>query len=84
LRRFKMSERHTAFFRCWTRKEAYLKATGDGLSMPLSDFDVSIDPEQPARLLATRPDPAEACRWHMESLDCGPNYSAALVVESDD
>jgi len=84
LRRLKMSERHTAFFRCWTRKEAYLKATGDGLSMPLSDFDVSIDPEQPARLLATRPDPGEACRWHMESLDCGPNYSAALVVESDD
>src|SRR3981081_683247 len=56
-------ELQRAFFRCWTRKEAYIKAKGEGLSSPLHAFDVSLEEHQPAALVATRPDPTEAVRW---------------------
>jgi len=70
-----------AFFRCWTRKEAFVKAKGDGLSLPLDQFDVSLLPGQPAQLLGTRPDPEERHRWSMWELNLGADYAAALVVE---
>jgi len=73
--------RKEAFYLCWSRKEAFLKAVGDGLSMPLDQFDVAVQPGQPAALLATRPDPAEAERWEMHGLDMGPGYAAAVVLE---
>ncbi len=76
-----VGERLNAFFRCWTRKEAYIKATGDGLSLPLNQFDVSLRPDEPAQLLATRPDSLEAHRWRMHNLDVGTGYAAALVAE---
>lgn len=69
------------FFNCWTRKEAYVKAVGSGLSLPLRDFDVSLLPGDPARLLATRPDPKQTARWSMASLDFGQACAAAVVVE---
>jgi len=72
--------RHAAFFRCWTRKEAYIKATGAGLSLPLSQFDVSIAPGEMNALLATRPEAAEAGRWSLREVPAGPGYSAALCV----
>jgi 4'-phosphopantetheinyl transferase len=71
------------FFACWTRKEAYIKARGDGLSLPLNQFDVSLLPGQPARLLETRPDPAEARRWVLQELNVGPDHKAALAVEGE-
>jgi 4'-phosphopantetheinyl transferase len=74
-------ERDAAFFTCWTRKEAYIKAVGDGLTMPLDCFDVTLRPGEPARLLATRGDPSQAARWTMRELDAGPGWLAALVVE---
>jgi 4'-phosphopantetheinyl transferase len=70
-----------AFFRCWTRKEAYLKACGEGLSRDLKSFDVSLIPGEPACLLATRPDPVEAMRWCLVSLDPGPAAVAAVAIE---
>jgi 4'-phosphopantetheinyl transferase len=70
-----------AFYNCWTRKEAYLKAQGAGLSLPLDQFDVSLRPGEPACLIATRPDPAEATRWQLSGLDVADGYKAALVVE---
>jgi 4'-phosphopantetheinyl transferase len=70
-----------AFFECWTRKEAYVKARGEGLSLPLDQFDVSVRPDEPARLIATRPDPAEAGRWELSSLGVADGYKAALVIE---
>jgi 4'-phosphopantetheinyl transferase len=69
------------FFNCWTRKEAYVKAVGSGLSLPLRDFDVSLAPGDPARLLATRPDPKQTARWSMASLDFGQSCAGAVVVE---
>jgi 4'-phosphopantetheinyl transferase len=74
-------ERKTAFFRCWTRKEAYIKARGEGLSMPLNQFDVSLTPGEPAALLRNRTDVNEISRWSMQSLSVDPGYVAALVVE---
>ncbi len=73
--------RPAAFFRCWTRKEAYIKARGGGLSIPLDQFDVTLDPEVPAALLATRDDPKEASRWSLYNVDLCEDYQAALAVE---
>lgn len=68
-----------AFFRCWTRKEAYIKAIGRGLSQPLDGFDVTLAPEVPPALL--RADGDDASRWSLSDIDVGNDYAAALVVE---
>jgi 4'-phosphopantetheinyl transferase len=72
-----------AFFLCWTRKEAYIKAKGEGLSLPLAQFDVSLTPGQPAALLNTRPDSDEARRWSLHELNLASGYVAALAVEGN-
>lgn len=74
------TERGAAFFRCWTRKEAYLKAHGFGLSLALDSFDVSLAPGERDALLTTRPDAEEAKRWSLREVDGGPGYQAALCV----
>jgi len=81
LRSLSSDELHTAFFRCWTRKEAYIKAKGEGLSLPLHQFDVSIEPDPAEALIATRPDGAEATRWMLRNLQTNPGYAAALAIE---
>ena len=69
-----------AFFACWTRKEAYIKGTGQGLSLPLDQFDVSVVPGEPAALISTRWDPQEASRWSLQELNPGTGYVGALAV----
>ncbi len=81
LRSLSDSDRAAGFFACWARKEAYIKARGTGLSMPLDQFDVTVSPDQPPLLLATRDDPLEATRWSLETLYSGPDYAAALAIE---
>jgi 4'-phosphopantetheinyl transferase len=72
---------HEAFFCCWTRKEAYLKARGMGLSLDLNEFDVSVTPGAPAELLSTREENQDIARWSLYDLFPGPGYVAALAVE---
>ena len=70
--------RQLAFYRCWTRKEAYIKALGEGLTMPLDTFDVSLC-EQPelVRCRDGREDPAA---WSMLDVSPGPEFVAAAAL----
>jgi 4'-phosphopantetheinyl transferase len=70
-----------AFFRCWTLKEAYIKARGEGLSLRLDQFDVSLAPGEPAVVLGTERDPSEASRWSLQELSLDAGYAAALAAE---
>jgi 4'-phosphopantetheinyl transferase len=69
------------FFRCWTLKEAYIKARGEGLSLPLDQFDVSLTAGDPDTVLRIERDPTEASRWSLQELASAPGYAAALAVE---
>lgn len=80
LRPLRRDELQAAFFRCWTRKEAYIKAKGSGLSLPLHQFDVSIAERDRDALLATRPDPTEAARWTVCDVPMCTGYVAAVAV----
>jgi 4'-phosphopantetheinyl transferase len=70
-----------AFFLCWTRKEAFIKAKGKGLSIPLDKFDVSLTPGQPAQLLKTKYDRKDVSLWSLFNLTVKPGFAAALAVE---
>ena len=69
------------FFRCWTRKEAYVKARGQGLSLPLRDFAVSLDADVSPALVWSSEGAAEVERWELRDLSLGSDYTAAIVVE---
>lgn len=84
LRGLPREARDLSFFQCWTRKEAYIKAAGPGMSIPLHSFDVSLGPGVAAELLATRPETEEAAHWSMSGLDPGPGYAGAVAVEGRD
>lgn len=81
LKRLPADRRMLGFFNCWTRKEAYLKATGEGLSFPLDRFVVSLIPDEAARLIEVVDRPDETKRWSLHALDFGPDHAAALVAE---
>jgi 4'-phosphopantetheinyl transferase len=74
-------ERPEAFFRCWTRKEAFIKATGLGLAQPLDSFVVSLAAGEPARFLDIAGDPGALARWTLHDLQFPAGYAGALVVE---
>ena len=74
-------ERAAAFFRCWTRKEAFIKATGQGLAQALDAFVVSLGPAEPARFLDIEGEPDALSRWTLRDLQPPVGYAGALVVE---
>jgi len=71
--------REESFIRCWTRKEACLKAIGIGLNGSPSSFEVSLDPSR-ARLLAVESDQAEADLWQLADLEPAPGYCGTLAA----
>jgi 4'-phosphopantetheinyl transferase len=73
-----------SFFSGWTRKEAYLKARGEGMTYPLDQFSVSMDCDQPAKLLDVKDNPRELSRWSFHALAPAPGYIGTLVVEGHD
>jgi len=75
------SDTYEAFFHCWTRKEAFIKAGGEGLSRSLESFDVSVAPEDEQVSLTTRLDLSEGHGWQLWSLNSFPGYAAAVAVE---
>jgi 4'-phosphopantetheinyl transferase len=75
-------DRLSAFFRGWTRKEAYLKAVGTGLATVLDSFDVTLAPHLPAAILRVGDDLDAGERWSLFDLDAGPGYAAALAIEA--
>lgn len=75
------SDKTAGFFNCWTRKEAFVKALGDGLHHPLDGFDVSLAPDEPARLLRVGDLPGETCGWSLETFSPGPGFVGAVVLE---
>lgn len=81
LRQTHQAEQNEAFLRCWTRKEAFIKAIGQGLTCPLDQFDVTLTRHEPAALLATRWGASEAGQWSMAHIEPAPDAVGAVVVE---
>ena len=75
------ADQDLAFFECWTRKEAYIKAIGDGLTYPLDGFRVAFGPGRRAELLAVDAQPTEVDRWNLIPIEPAPGYTAALIAE---
>jgi 4'-phosphopantetheinyl transferase len=78
------AERQAAFFNIWTRKEAFIKATGAGLSFPLDGFTVSLGAGEDDCLLSAAGGPAVAARWRVQALSAPPGYAAAVAAEGRD
>ncbi|MEW5915615.1 MAG: 4'-phosphopantetheinyl transferase superfamily protein [Gemmatimonadota bacterium] len=70
-----------AFLRCWTRKEAYMKARGDGISRPLDDFDVTVSDDAARARLRTAGNPNESDAWELADVAAPRGFMAAIAVE---
>jgi 4'-phosphopantetheinyl transferase len=76
LRSLAAGDRPRAFFNCWTRKEAYVKALGGGLQIPLQSFDVSLAPDKAPAFLSER-----ESGWSLRGFTLPPDYVAAIAAE---
>jgi 4'-phosphopantetheinyl transferase len=76
LRALPPAHRDEGFYTCWTRKESYIKARGEGLHLPLDSFDVTLTPGEPERLTAE-----DASNWTLVSLYPHAGYAAALTAQ---
>ena len=75
---------YRAFFNCWTRKEAYIKALGTGLACPLDGFEVSLAPGTPAALLRVDDDPGAPSEWFMRALAPGRGFVGAVALRGSE
>lgn len=75
-------QRLVAFYQCWSRKEAYLKAKGGGLAFPLGDFTVAFGPGEAPALLTSALDADGGRSWSLLAIDAGPGYAAAIVTSA--
>lgn len=84
LRAHRHASRSEAFLRCWTRKEAFVKARGDGLNLPLKDFDVTFAPEAPPAILRTAWSDREPKEWTLHDIsEFCPGAVAALATRAE-
>lgn len=81
LRKLPITLQKDAFFDCWSRKEAFIKATGQGVAFGLDNFEVALTPGEPAMLLSVNGNRREADRWTLKNLTIHPGYAAAICVE---
>ncbi|MGD0430177.1 MAG: 4'-phosphopantetheinyl transferase superfamily protein [Acetobacteraceae bacterium] len=80
LRSLPIEQQTGAFFNCWTRKEAYIKALGDGLSLSLDRFSVTLAPNEPPRLLRAGDDPSEPGSWRLHHFVPAPGFVGAIAA----
>lgn len=78
------AQKPQAFFNCWTRKEAFIKVIGEGLSCPLDSFDVTLKPGDPAELLQVKGSRETAARWRLENLNPATGYAGAVIAEGQE
>jgi len=74
-------QKKEAFFNCWTRKEAYLKAVGEGLAAPLNSFDVTLIPGEPPRMLTLEGNAERAASWFFHHLRPARDFIGAIAIE---
>jgi len=72
-------EQAQGFFNCWSRKEAYIKALGKGLAIPLDKFSVNLSPGIEAVLLSTKHNPQAVYNYKLFNLEANPGYASALI-----
>ena len=77
-----LEQKPVAFFNLWTRKEAWLKATGEGIGGLLKAVEVSFLPGEPARFLSLPGEPQPTASWILHDLDPAPGFIAALAVRA--
>ena len=78
--RLPAEQRLQGFYNCWTRKEAFIKAAGKGLSFPLDEFEVSLDPTKPVEVLAIHTNPDDVANWSLFSFSPAENYAGAVAI----
>jgi 4'-phosphopantetheinyl transferase len=79
-----VDRRDEAFFACWTRKEAFIKAVGEGLSYPLDSFEVAFSVGEEPRLVSVDGNKEQAARWSLFALSPAPGYGGALAIGGRD
>jgi len=82
LRSIEPAARTTAFFHCWTRKEAFIKARGMGLSLPLNRFVVTFGPDVPCGISSVQDEPEGSRHWSIYDLQAADGYAAALAAQT--
>ena len=80
IRRLNQSRRIDAFYDCWTRKEALIKATGEGLSARLDEFEVSISSGLHIAVLADRSDEQKYIGWRLDNVNIGRDFAGAVAT----
>jgi 4'-phosphopantetheinyl transferase len=78
------AQQSAAFFRCWTRKEALVKARGEGVAGGLGQIDVSLEPHSANALLTVHDEPEAHLHWSLQNLPVPEGYAAALAAERHD
>ncbi len=76
-------QKDVAFYTCWARKEAYIKAVGKGMSLPLDEFTVSMIPRKPILLLHNHNEIDNGVKWTLLDIDRIENYASAVAAEGE-